>query len=381
MTRANGTLPGIWPCAIDVGYSSVKVFAPNQVAVFPSFARPFNQTIIGTLPPSHILYRDADTGETWIVGEGAQEEISQDDTTISEESVFGRARYDDPMFQVLVRTGIGIGLQDAGAASPEGRVIHIQTGLPPKYLKTDSGPLRSAMAGRHRFFLRIGNQPEQSFDFTIDAAHVAIMEQPMGTLMSVAIDNQHKFVRGADRYFNGSVLVFDAGFGTLDLFPIRHNHVGDKQTFPEYGMIQVFRQTIEQIYESYGVEVSLVGFQQCLANGMVSRHDKFSSEKVPFADLLAKADHDVCDAALEKLGQIFPLYDYDTLILTGGTGAAWNEQVRKKLQGLSSLQIVDGNVNDPALPFLLSNARGYYMYLFNSLERKIRAARGGSERR
>ena len=367
-------MPGVWPVALDVGYSSVKVFSPNITAVFPSFARPFSQSLIGTLPDTHILYRDVETNETWIVGAGAQEEIAQDDTTVSEEAVFGRARYDDPMFQVLVRTGIGIGMLQNEFGSPSGRVIHVQTGLPPKYMKTDSLPLRKALSGRHRFALRIGNQPEQAFDFTIEAPHVAIMEQPMGTLMSVAIDSQHRFVAGSDRYFNGSVLVFDAGFGTLDLFPIRHNHVGDKQTFPEYGMIQVFRETIDKIYQAYGVEVSMVGFQRCLASGTVIRHDKFASEAIPFEDFLKQASHDVCDAALEKLGQIFPLYEYDSLIVTGGTGAAWNEQIREKLKGLTSLSVINGNTNDPSLPFLLANVRGYFMYLYNVLERQMKAA-------
>ena len=118
----------------------------------------------------------------------------------------------------------------------------------------------------------------------------------------------------------------------------------------------------------------MVGFQRCLASGTVIRHDKFASEAIPFEDFLKQASHDVCDAALEKLGQIFPLYEYDSLIVTGGTGAAWNEQIREKLKGLTSLSVINGNTNDPSLPFLLANVRGYFMYLYNVLERQMKAA-------
>ena len=30
--RLNPTVPGKWPIALDIGYSSVKMFSPNMVA-------------------------------------------------------------------------------------------------------------------------------------------------------------------------------------------------------------------------------------------------------------------------------------------------------------------------------------------------------------
>ena len=373
--RPNGGAKGAWLCAADFGYSSVKIFSQNTVAVFPSFARRFSGETVGTLPDSHIIYKDLENGEQWLVGEAAQNDVGQNDATISEEAVFGRARYDDPMFLVLVRTGLGIGIRKNEYGDPFGKTVYIQTGLPPKYLKTDTKPLTKTIAGRHRFSLRIGDAPEEIFDITVKPENISVMEQPKGTLMSVAMDNSHRFIRGSQKYFNKNVLVFDAGFGTLDIFPIINNHVADKQTFPEFSMKQVLKETISTIYEKYGEEVSLIGIQKCLGEGVIRCHDKFSSKNEPFSDILEECSSRVCDEALERLGQIYRLYEFDYLIITGGTGAAWNEQIREKLKGLSSLMIIDGNQNDTTLAFLFANVRGYYMYLYEKVSRMVRELR------
>ena len=275
----NGGIKGVWPIAIDVGYSSVKVFSPNSTGIFPSFAQVSEPEIVGTLPKTSLIYKDLDTGNTWLVGEAAQNNVEQDNATISEEAVFGRARYDDPMFLVILRTGLALGHRQNQFGTPDDKPIYVQSGLPPKYLKTDTNTLKNIIAGRHHFSLRIGNAPEEVFDFTIEKSHIDIMAQPTGTLFSVATDNSHHFVKNAGDFFNKNVLIFDAGFGTLDIFPIRNNVVQDKQTFPEYGMRQVLNRTIKKIYEEYNTEVSLIGIQTCLGNGFVRCHDKWKSHK------------------------------------------------------------------------------------------------------
>lgn len=373
--KSNGGVRGVWLCAADFGYSSVKIFSQNTVAVFPSFARKFSGETVGTLPESHIIYKDLTTGEQWLVGESAQNDVGQNDTTISEEAVFGRARYDDPMFLVLVRTGLGIGTRRNEFGDPDGKAVYVQTGLPPKYLKSDTRPLVKTISGRHYFSLRIGDAPEEIFDITIKPDNIGVMEQPKGTLMSVAVNNSHRFIEGSRNYFNKNVLIFDAGFGTLDIFSIVNNHVADKQTFPEFSMKQVLKETITAVYDKYGEEVSLIGMQKCLGEGVIRCHDKFSSRNEPFEDLLDECSRRVCDEALERLGQIYRLYEFDYLIITGGTGAAWNDQIREKLKGLSSLVIIDGNQNDTTLPFLFANVRGYYMYLYEKVFRMMKDSR------
>lgn len=59
--------------AVDIGYSGTKLFSPNAVACFPSFATPINGSLINLSAPdaTSILYRD-ESGNVWRVGKAAQ---------------------------------------------------------------------------------------------------------------------------------------------------------------------------------------------------------------------------------------------------------------------------------------------------------------------
>jgi plasmid segregation protein ParM len=64
------------------------------------------------------------------------------------------------------------------------------------------------------------------------------------------------------------------------------------------------------------------------------------------------------------------LFDHDYLVVTGGTGAAWNAYIKDYYKGLSNLTIIAGNQNDN-IPYIFSNVRGYYMYLVSKLKRSV----------
>ena len=73
--------------------------------------------------------------------------------------------------------------------------------------------------------------------------------------------------------------------------------------------------------------------------------------------------------AVAWMTQMFPLYEYDYLIITGGTGAAWSQRIRDILKDMETLKIVNGNCND-TLPFVFANVRGYYLYRMTKLRGK-----------
>ena len=60
--RYNPQVPGFWPLALDIGYSSVKMFSPNMVASFPSYAKRVEfgaaDNVIGEPDKTCISYRD-----------------------------------------------------------------------------------------------------------------------------------------------------------------------------------------------------------------------------------------------------------------------------------------------------------------------------------
>lgn len=368
--RENGFCTDAWPIALDIGYSSVKLFSPNIVAMFPSYARPFaDKGTVGQLPREYIRYTDLESGETWLVGQMAQESVTVNEVIDSDEALFGRQRYYDPMFRVITETALGIGLKKNRLGAPNGRRIIVQTGLPPKCTdEDDMEGLKETIGGRHHFMLKIGSCTPVEFDFTIAKEDVYIMLQPMGTLVSVSTDNDHRYTDMAQEYFQKNVLIFDPGFGTFDLFELRNHTVKDSQTFFNLGMKQVLLDTVEAIRKKYGQTVTLSAMQKYLETGKIRIYDRKNlvSRDVPFDDLLREASRNVCMAAIDRTNQIYPLMEYDYLIITGGTGAAWENMIRERLKGMETLRIVGGNQNDN-LPLVFSNVRGYYQLRYNKL--------------
>ena len=366
--RNNACPDGKWLIAADVGYSGVKVMSPALCVCFPSYAvRLMDDRGVMDVNDDYLLYKDLKTGEKWLVGQYAQNSISDRDTSVTEEALFGRERYDDPMFHVIIRAAIGFGMM-RGSIGPEGRELNIQSGYPPAY-EQDSEELIRAFCGEHWFSLQIGNNRPKEFHIRIEKNQIHLMSQPMGTLFSVSVDNDGRPIPDMRNLFKRNVIVFDAGFGTLDLFPIRNGRLEKSQTNQTLGMKRVMQQTCHKL-QNQNVTLSVPALQKYLETGMARYHTRTASKNVPFGDLLKESSEQVCDMAVAWMTQMFPLYEYDYLIITGGTGAAWSSRIREILKDMETLQIVDGNCND-TLPYVFANVRGYYMYRMT----KMRAIR------
>lgn len=370
--RNNGDTGEKWGLALDIGYSAVKVFSPNMVAMFPSYAKKEVSNYIGDIGGEVILYKNLDTGECWTVGHDAQERIDVRDAGDSVVALYGRERYMTPMFKVIVETGLAVGCLPLQANAPDGREIFVQTGLPPRYMDSDDKDmLIGVISGHHHFSVQFGSGEEMVFDFDIKKENIDIMPQPLGTLFSVMMDNNHKFVSNAADYMSKNVIVFDPGFGTLDIFPIRNHRVERSETFDNLGMKRVLEETVNAINEKYGQHITIPSMQKYLENGTFRyqkrENGKMITKDIEFGDILSEKNKKICMEALHSLEQVIPLAEYDYLIITGGTSAAWNEMIRDYFSEMGTLKIVNGNQNDTLL-FAFANVRGYYMYRYNLLK-------------
>ena len=367
--RDNGNRDGVWEVALDIGYSAVKLMSPNIVASFPSYARRVDDDYqyAGSAPESSILYRSLDSDDMWVVGEIAQNLIGSNDTSDSESSLYGRDRYYNDMFRVISEVGLGIGMQDNRFGGPRGRKIVVQTGLPERYM-SDESVLRETLAGSHSFALKIGNNKWKTYSFNLEPNNVFVMSQPKGTLFSVITENNGSFIPNAEKFLSSSVLILDPGFGTFDIFAIQSGVVTRGETFADLGMKRILHETSRAIRDNYGVEISVPNMQKHLETGTVRKFDKrnFTSQDYEFDKLLSTACDKVCDEALNRLSSSFNLSEFEYIVVTGGTGAAWYKRIEDKLKDLTFLTIVKGNQND-TLDFIYSNVRGYYNYRFNKL--------------
>ena len=373
MEADNKKVPGVWPVGLDIGYSGVKVFSGNAIVCFPSYASVSSvESRISIASDTDddsrsIMYMD-EHGTIWDVGADAQDMISVSDTSAGSLAIYGRSRYYSPMFKVIMRVGIAAGIRTNRFGGPEGKALKIQTGLPPKYIISDTADLLSVMAGHHVFKVKFGSGDWESFDFILSEQDISIMDQPEGTLFSIATDRDIRLTKNAARYFNANLLIVDPGFGTLDLFPMFKKKIDRDacQTYPELGMKQVLKDTANEILRRHNFEVSVPAMQKFLETGLVYKREGRRITKVPFDDILEACSRAVCDKTVDKIFEVYgPTLEFDYIVLTGGTGEAWFKmfQENEYLKDCGTVQVIPGNYGDESLPWLFSNVRGYFIFM------------------
>lgn len=376
--RQNPCVPGTWEIAIDIGYSAVKLFSPNIVASFPSYARRVNEEpqFVSTIPEESIFYKNLDTDETWIVGEIAQNTLETGDTSDSESSLYGRERYSSSMFKVITEVGLGIGMLKNKYGEPGKSKIIVQTGLPERYMN-DTEDIKDSMEGKHNFALRLGSKDWVFFNFELSTDNIYVMSQPKGTLFSVCVDKNGRPVKGAPK-LSSSIMVFDSGFGTLDLFPIREGIVKSGETYSDLGMKRILQETSKLIKDNYDVDIPVPFMQKYLETGNIRYKNKKERivKEYSIDSLLNTACFKILNEAITRMESSFNMMDYDYLILTGGTCAPWLNKLENMFSGYSTLKIIKGNQNDD-LPFIFSNVRGYFLYRYNELNKNnIKKSKG-----
>lgn len=376
--RQNPQVAKYWGIALDIGYSSVKVFAPNIIASFPSYAMPVKagtaDNPIGGLEKTSIAYRDKENGE-YFVGAVAQDSTKPGDANSSTATMFSQNRYFSTEFLVIARVGLALGMMKNQYGDPSGKILKIQTGLPPEYMETDKSSIQESLAGHHEFSIKLGANPWINFTFDISKEDVGVMPQPMGTLASIATDKNGGPVPEAKKYFSSNLLIFDPGFGTLDTFEIQNHYPVSAKTWNNLGMLRVMEEAALTIKEEYNTLYTVPSMQKLLGDGYFKqRVDLRKTRKVEgeeFAKIIEDASRKVCMEALKTLDGYYNfLQDYDYLVITGGTGAAWFKMIQNYYSGIETLKIIDGAIND-TISGIFSNVRGYYMTQLNNLKHAV----------
>jgi len=372
--RKNAAAENSWGVAIDIGYSGTKVFSPNCIACFPSYAIPVTGNLITSVDDDDaIYYKDGKIGTLWKVGRVAQNFISPQDPDTASMAIYGRQRYCNDMFLVLARTAMGIGATPNEYGNPSGKKLVVETGLPNTYLKYDYPILREVLTGTHVFDLKIGKGEWHHYVLKLDADNLKVMPQPLGTLISISTDEDGNMPKEAEKFYTGSLLICDPGFGTMDCFSFKASEMNGQETFDSLGMKQVMAETSARLFKDYGVEMPVPAMQKALEDGYVTKFDyiRRRGENIKFDDILEECSDMVAQRAIDKLFEVYnSMLDFQYLVLTGGTGEAWFPIFEKELAGIPNLSLIRGNLNTKGLgangdelPFIFSNVRGYYLYL------------------
>lgn len=376
--NGNNQYKGRTIVALDGGYSSVKGASSERVFIYPSFAKPVPSgfEILGNVDDSHILFKDNNTQKLWLIGQAAENLMDQNDLdSITDASIYTRYRYDSPMYKALMATGLGIGL----IGTPEGNEVFLQTGLPSEYKRTDSPKLIAALSGDYDISIKVGSKQWHRFKFSLDAAHISVMEQPHGTLCSVTYKNGELTDFGV-KVMAANSIILDVGFGTEDIFPIQKGDKIISQTFSDTAMKAVFNGVISRVKEEnedMALDVKIYELQNYLESGEIPYFDitTFKMSYIPFGDILDEVNHELCEKSIMRLMQGYQnMQKYQYLIVTGGTGESRFEQIKQKLSVIPTLTVVPGNTNTPDLSCTYSNVIGYYMLRYASLMRDMKKA-------
>ena len=374
--RKHTSLPDIWELALDVGYSGVKTFSPNSYSCFPSYARklPKGQRFLGEADKRNLLYED-ESGDVWLVGANAQNMIDGVDNTSATSALYVKDRFHSAMFLVIARVGLALGMIANDFGTPNGKTISLQTGLPPAHMVDCKEDLLDVLAGTHEFKIKIGEGNWQAFKFTIPKQNIDIMEQPMGSLIAASTTKDGRPTMEARKYLASNVLVADPGFLTFDTFNIKDRRIVGNETWTDLGMSRILSETCSELYRKYSANVSVEGMQKYLEAGTVRVIDRKNrkTDDVAFGDILNECSKKICSEALAKLDETYQgLFYHYYLILTGGLGEVWFEQVKQYYAGLKTLKVISAMQTDE-IEGLFSNVRGYYYNQHNRLLKLTRA--------
>ncbi len=349
---------------LDGGYSSNKGVSPNRIFTVPSYAKkaPADLEIVGKIRNTDIQFKNNLTGEVWLVGQSAETLMDQSDIdSTTDASLFTRYRYNSETYKVIMLTGMALGLW----GTPPGNEIFLQTGLPATYKERDETKLIEALAGDHDIAIKVGNKDWTSFKFSLDTDHISVMEQPQGTLCSIAYTNNGETSDIGKEILTSATIILDIGFYTEDIYAIKAGYKNNHNTYSDTAMKAVLEGVIKRIQEKYPTDVKVFELQKYLEDGKIPYFDpdEFKTYQIEFGDILDEVNRELCEKSIRRLMQEYSnLTDYKYLVVTGGTGESRFKQIKEMLSGLSHLTVIPGNYNDPDLSFSYSNVLGYYRF-------------------
>ena len=358
---------------LDAGYSSVKSVYRKGVCCFPSYVNKLTSKLITSLDDNEIVYTDLVTGDRYCVGDFATASL-QRGQYVTEKTLYEREHYMTPEYLAQFRCGMAFGLWDEPDYKKDG--VFVQAGLPPAYINDDTPLLKHVAIGTHAFSVEKGKQKKE-FEITLTEDDFDVMIQPMGTLFSIGTDDSGKLTPELNKYFSSKVLIFDGGFGTLDLFEISNKQNKSVDTNDQLGMRRVLDETRKLIKAdpAAGMDISIPEMQTVLENGYVIKKDPINRKttKIDISEYLKQANQKVCDEAFDSISSY--IFEADYLIMSGGTGAAWHHSFKEKLKDIETIQVLPGNLMTN-LPYLYANARGYFMYRTRMIKNALKGKKG-----
>jgi len=349
-------------CGIDIGYSGIKIQSPHNASTIPSIVAREKKDAPLLVGTEDIRYRD-EKGRVWYVGSLAKKTLLYGSTAVKPTTLLGRQRVQSEDFLVQLRVGLFFAkLKDLpeGGYDIDDRPMKVQTGLPPEFIVQDSEELRSKLEGEHKFSAKVGKRPWVNIRAKLESKDVYICKQPFGTLMASVINADGVMTNPA--LLKKNVLILDAGFHTTDTFHcIQGTREGLALTWESYAMQEVYQRTCENILASSGnkADISVYNLEKAFGDGIIHygpKKEPYDFSKDFYYNLKA-----VCVELLDELNAAYSgMMNVDVILVTGGTGVAWEKYIRDYYKETKALEIILAGDGEQVYR---ANVRGYYNLL------------------
>ena len=324
--------------AIDPGFDTMKVVANGVVFDFPFNAIETDERKMNDygIRDSFLAYKD-EVGTTWRVGEYARELIFENKNTAAEsiQDFYTESRFISEEFKVGLRTALALSLEKVGLSHADPCEIYLMVALPHACRSRYADTIIGSAAGKHRFSLRTGTEAEKNFSFTIEESNIFTVSQTIAAILGETSDddgsiNLEKFHLLSE----GPTLVLDGGYYTFGIVPVsRGGSVDDTKTESDtHHAMKNVNLAVSKALQDKRPDIKHFVLEYMIAqnNGIVRYMEDGTAKTLDLNLLKQEKVAAVCTDFIAYLNSKYnSLLDYQYLVITGGTGACFFEQISR----------------------------------------------------
>lgn len=336
--------------AMDGGFSGNKMclngdFLQVPFSVVDITNKPQEQWGDSYLQDDYI--RGTVDGRTYLVGQAAKVSLAYDGGGSEEgremDAFSTMARYTMDIFKPALEIFIAYGLYwycTKGSGVSAGYKIDdldqyeivVGNALPHSDVKKIAPVVREYLTGKkkgkHSVILKVGEEDEVEINYTVSAA--LFNSQTSCSLINEVYDENGNKVEGESLYDHLPALVIDGGYKTMGKFLMRRDHtvVGGVSNI-EYAMLNVNSLVAQKISEkSPGFKDYMV--DERIDNESVVRYlEEDVCKEIDVKQVKDEVMRDVVDRYIAELLKSHDnLLDVETILIAGGTGAAYHPFIK-----------------------------------------------------
>jgi len=326
--------------AIDIGFGFTKALNRNKSLIFKSILGDANDIqfrggILADGSPDDHIQIELD-GRSYFIGELAERQSEARSFTLDQTQFFNSH---------LKPLALAAAASITGSFMPIGLV----TGLPISFYREYKDIIIKCLQGDHKVILTAATGKRE--EKTLKISEVKVIPQPFGSLFNLMLNDIGEL--GEKRFVHEKIGIIDVGFKTADYTvadKMRYSERGSRTT--DTGISKAFGMIAGKLLEKSNVNIELYRLYNAVEKGSIKirgvEYDLKATTELIYGQLAAAIASEVDQLWTDD-------WDIDTIVLTGGGGAA----LAKHLQPLIKGQVV---TVDPAKDARLCNVKGYWKY-------------------